>query len=81
MDQKFLFLYSICLKFDLFFKSPFNPCKCTIGMSTDLHQTEPRVALPESINQTPDLNQRNMKHSFAIFHIDLRYVFELMMPP
>lgn len=48
--------------------------KCTIGMSTLLHQTQPQVATQDHIHQTPDLNQRHMKHNLAVFHIDLRYV-------
>lgn len=50
-------------------------------MSTVLHQTQPQVATHDSIHQTPDLNQRHVKHSLAIFHIDLRYVFELILHP
>lgn len=50
-------------------------------MSTMLHQTQPPVATQGSIYQTPDLNQRHMKQRLAIFHIDSRYVFELILDP
>lgn len=44
-----------------------------------LHQTQPQVATQDHIHQTPDLSQRHIKHNLAIFHIDLRYVFEIML--
>lgn len=50
-------------------------------MSTMLHQTQPQVATQDHIHQTPYLDQRHMKHNLAIFHIDLRYVFELLLRP
>ncbi len=48
-------------------------------MSTVLHQTLPQVATQDNIHQTPDLYPRHMKYNLAVFHIDLRYVFELIL--
>lgn len=45
----------------------------------DAHHVASDTASGGHIHQTPDLYQRHMKHNLAIFHIDLKYHFELML--